>query len=807
MKLTGDLRYGLRLLRTSPGFTAAVVVSLALGIGANTALFSVVDCVLLRPLPYPDSERLYSLWSKPPKGGITNISPANFLDFRARSQSFDYMAGAGLAEVNVSVHGAAERMVGIRVTADFFRTLGVQPAMGRDLTADDDRPGAPRVAILSYASFQRRFGADRRLLGQPLTVDGEPCTLIGVLPPSFRFVLAPEIWLPFTIDPAKASRDFHALAVFVKLKRAVPPESALAEVKGIAANLAQAYPKSLAGWSVDLFEWHEWIVGQHRRQLWVLFAAVAFVLLIACVNVANLLLAKAAARQRELAVRTSLGATRGRLITQVLTESLLLSLLGGLAGLLLASWLTELAAAIVPSNTRAAVAAIAIDGRVLLFTVAVSVVTGLLFGAAPAWRASKADLLGILKDAGRGSTEGSSGGRLRSALVVVELALSLVLLVGAGLMVRSMAAIHATNPGFNPDDVLTMRVTMPESRYAEEERVRAFDRQLLEKVQALPGVRAATLAMSVPLQGIAVPMRFELASQPPLPAAERLRVPLVYASGGYFETLRIPLRRGRFFTDRDSETAPRVAVVNEAFVSKYLSKEEPLGATLRLDEQWVGTGKGNPLPWQIVGIAGNVKTGSLTNPDGPQMWVPLWQCTRPGGVLAVRSEMDPQRLAQALRNVVRSLDKDVPLTDVKTMREIAGDGLAGQRLNAWMIWAFAAVALVLAAVGTYGVISYRVARTTHEMGIRMALGAQPGDLLKRTLLRGLAMAGLGLALGLAASFALSRTIRGLLYSVQPNDAITYVVVSLLLLAVALLATYIPARRAARVDPLVALRSE
>ena len=803
-----DIRYGLRLLRKSPGFTAVTVLTLALGIGASTALFSVVDSLLLRPFPYPDSERLVVVWSKPPRGRVSNVSAANFLDFREQNRVFERMGAVMQAEFNVSIQGVAERLTGFRVSADFLETLGVRPALGRNFAAGDDRPGAPRVAILSHGAWQRRFGGDRRILGQALTVDGESCTIIGVTPASFRFAYAPEMLAPLALDSATASRDFHVLFAFAKLKRGIPSAQARTEMESIARNLERAYPKSLKGWSVDLWPWRQNFVGGESQRVLVLFGAVGFVLLIACVNLANLLLAKAAVRRRELAVRASLGAGPVRLVRQILTESVLLSAMGGIAGVLLARWLVPLIATLVAQPILAAIAEIGIDGRVLAFTLALSVLTGLLFGVAPAWRASKVDLHNELKGAGRGSTSISSGRCLRAALVVAELALSLMLLVGAGLMARSLAAMYSSDPGFRAENVLTMRLTMPEARYAEPAQVRAFDRMLLERVRALPGVRAATLASYMPLEGRAIPMRFQIASRP-VPGAEQPNAGFQYTSAGYFETLGIALRKGRFFTERDNESAPRVAIVNEAFVHRYLAKEAPLGQRLLLDERWI-SGKqkpGPPLPWEIVGVIADVKIWGPHRSGRPQLYAPLMQCPRPGGVLAVRTEVGPLGMARTVRALVHELDKDVPVTDIKTMRQIAAASYAQPRSQAWIIGSFAAVALILAALGTYGVMSCLVAQSTHEMGIRMALGARPGDLLRMTLRKGVVIATIGLGLGLAGSLALTRMVQSLLYRVTPTDPLTYITVSMLLLAVAMLATYVPARRAARVDPSVALRWE
>ncbi len=803
-----DMRYAFRLLAKTPGFTAIMVLTLAVGIGASTALFSVVDCLLVRPFPYPDSERLVVVWSKPPRGAVINVSPANFVDFRHQNRVFEHMGAASLAQFNVSIDGVAERLTGLRVSAGFFDTLGIRPSIGRAFSDAEDRPGAPRTAVLSYGAWQRRFGGDRRILGQALSVDGEKCTVVGIMPPNFRFTFAPEILLPVAIDPAAAPRDLHILFALAKLKPGVPMAQARTQMQTLARNLESAYPAVLKGWGVEIWPWRDNFVHTDRQRVLVLFGAVGFVLLIACVNLANLLLVRAAARQRELAVRAAVGAGRWRLMRQVLTESVLLSLTGGAAGVLVAYWLVPLATTLVWEPVLAGIAPIGIDFRVLAFTLALSILTGVLFGAVPAWRASKVNLHQELKSATQGVIRGGWSGGFRGALVVAELALSLMLLVGAGLMIRSLAVMSTSDAGFRAANVLTMRLTMPVARYAKPEQIRDFDRQVLENVRALPGVRAAALGFAVPLERLAVPMRFDIASRP-VSAATRPQAGYHPATDGYFETLGIALRKGRFFSERDNESAPRVAVVNEAFVNRFLGKEEPLGQRLILDERLTGGGnQSEPAsPWEIVGVVGTVKLSGTDPGNNPIIYTPLLQSPRPDGMLAVRSEIDTAGLTRAVRAAVARVDRDVPVTDIRTMEQVAAASMAQPRSQAWIIGSFAVVALILAALGIYGVMSYTVAQSTREMGIRIALGAQPHDLLGMAVRRGVVMTVLGLVLGLAGSLALKRVLEHLLYQVKTTDPLTYVAVSLLLLAVAMLAAYIPARRAAKVDPLVALRWE
>lgn len=578
-----DVRYGWRLLCKSPGFAAITIATLALGIGANTALFSVVDALLLRPLPYPEASRLVVVLEKPPQGRRNVASAANFLDWRDQNRVFSHLAAMDFATFDLSVKGAPDRVSGIRVSAGYFELLGVPPALGRTFTAEDDRPGAPCVAVVSHGAFERRFGGDRGVIGRDLAVDGGKCTLIGVMPQRFRFSGGPEMWAPLQLDPAKITRDFHYLTALGRLRPGVSIEQARAQMEAIASRIEQAYPKSNKGWGVSLDPMHALMVETERPGVLVLLGAVAFVLLIGCVNVANLLLAKAAVRQRELAVRASLGAGRGRLVVQVLIESLLLALAGGAFGVALAFWLVRLAPLVLPQRLLDGIAGVSLDWRVLLFALALSLLTGLLFGLAPAWRATKVDLHSALKEARRGSGGGSSSGRLRGALVAGEVALSLTLLAGAGLLVRSMLAMYASETGLDAENTLTMRISMPETRYSTPTQVRSFDRRLLERVQALPGVHAASLSLHTPLRGSAFGMAFQVVGQPEKPISERPGRPFQIVSPGFFRTFGIKLRKGRFFTERDDENAPPVAVVNETFVKEFLPKLEPLGQRLRIE--------------------------------------------------------------------------------------------------------------------------------------------------------------------------------------------------------------------------------
>ena len=807
--LSQDFRYAVRMLRKSPGFTAVTALTLALGIGANTAMFSVVDSVLLRPLPYKDSERLVIVWEKPPKHERNSASAANFLDWREQNHVFDNLVGTTFASFNLSGKGLPERVDGMRVSWDFFDLLGVKPVMGRSFVADDDRAGAPRVTVISHGAWQRRYGGDPQIIGRAITADGEKCTVIGVMPERFRFFGNSEMWMPLALDRAKVTRDFHFLVPLAKIKAGVSLAQARAEMSGIAKNIERAYPKSNKGWGAFVEPVREAVTQNQRQAVLVLFGAVGFVLLIACVNVANLLLAKAAVRQRELAIRSSLGAGRVRLVAQLLTESVLLALAGGVLGLVLALWFVRIVRAVVPSFLLSGFAEIGVDWRVLGFTFGLSIITGLFFGVFPAWRASKLNLHDILKEGGRGTSGAGGHARFRNVLVASEVALSLVLLVCAGLMIRSLLAMGNVDPGIRPDHLLTMRLSTAEGRYADAAAVRAFYRQALEKVNSIPGVRGTSLSMGLPLQGASFGMPFQIASHAQVPISEAPGEAYELVSHDFFRTMGIALRKGRFFTERDNESGPPVSIVNEAFVKKYMANEEPIGQRLLVEELVTGkTQLGPPIAWQIVGVIGNVKFGGLGEKDAvPVIYVPIMQSPWPGAALALRTAGDPMRMAQTARTVLAQVDRDMPVTAVKTMEQIMTDSMSQSRMQTWLIAVFAGVALALAALGIYGVMSYSVAQATHDMGIRIALGASAANVLKIVLGRGLLLTAAGLLVGIGGALALTRVLASLLFNVKATDPWTFAGVSVLLAGVALVAGFIPARRATQIDPVVALRFE
>jgi putative ABC transport system permease protein len=715
--------------------------------------------------------------------------------------------GTSFQSVNLSGKGLPERVDGMRVSWDFFEMLGVRPLIGRTFVADDDRAGAPRATVISHAAWQRRYGGDPRIAGRVITADGEKCTIIGVMPERFRFFGNPEMWVPLALDRAKITRDFHFMLPLARIKSGISLAQARAEMNGIAKNIERAFPKSNKGWGAFVEPMREAVTQDQRRGVLVLFGAVGFVLLIACVNVANLQLAKGAVRQRELAIRASIGAGRARLVTQLLTESILLAVAGGILGVMLALWLVRIVRAVVPSFLLSGFAKIAVDWRVLGFTFAISIITGLLFGVFPAWRGSKLNLHDILKEGGRGAGSGSGHARFRNVLVASEVALSLVLLVCAGLMIRSLLAMGNVNPGIRPDHLLTMRLSTAEGRLADAAAVRAFYREVIEKAGTIPGVRGTSLSMGLPLQGSAFGMPFQIASHAQVPISEAPGEAYELVSYDFFRTIGIALKKGRFFAERDNETGPPVSIVNEAFVKKYMANEEPIGQRLLVEELVTGkTQLGPPIAWQIVGVIGNVKFGGLGEKDAvPVIYVPILQSPWPGAALTLRTMGDPMGMAQTARTVLARVDRDMPVTAVKTMEQIMLDSMSQSRMQTWLIAVFAGVALALAALGIYGVMSYSVAQATHDMGIRIALGASAASVLRIVLGRGMLLTSAGLLAGIAGALALTRVLSSLLFSVKTTDPWTFAEVSVLLAGVALFAGFIPARRATQIDPMVALR--
>jgi putative ABC transport system permease protein len=789
-----DFRYGLRSLAKSPAFATAAVLTLALGIGANTAIFSFVDTILLRPLPFDRPERLVTAGEVSNGGkGTGGFSQGTLLDWRAGARAFEGPAGWANRAYNLSDNSAApERVDGMAVTWDFFRTLGVQPALGREFTAADDRPGAPRVAVLGDELWRRRFAGDPGIVGRSVMVDGAPATVIGIMPARFRFFYGPEMWMPLAIDAAAPDRRTYFLGGVARLKPGVTLEQARAQAQAI----SQAIARPGAKWSARLAPLKDAFVAQKERdRLLVLLGAVGFVLLIACANVANLLLARSPARQRELAVRAALGATRGRLVAQSLTESLLLALAGGALGLAFAFEPVKLLPALVSEALLAGRAEVGLDLRVLAFTLALSLAAALVFGMFPAWRASRVALRDALSEGGvRGA---SARGRLRGALVVAEVALSFVLLACAGLMIRSLSALQDVDFGFRRDHLVTMQLAMSKQRFATPESVRTFYTRVLEAARAVPGVRAAGLSMGQAPWDTPEALAFDIVGEPP-PGPGRIRgAALERVGGDYFSAMGIELRHGRLLTERDGESSPLVAMVNEKAASLYFPGRAALGRRIAV------LGK----EWEVTGIVADVKFGGPEADSVPMLYLPMAQSPWAGGALALATGGDSMAAAAAVRAALARIDRETPVARVRTMERIAAESMAQPRTQTGLMAAFAALALALAALGIYGVVSYTVAQSTHDFGVRMALGATGAGIVRHVLARGALLAALGLACGLAGALALTRLLRTLLFHVKPVDPLTFVTAAAALAAVSLVAAYIPARRAARLDPVAALRAE
>jgi predicted permease len=803
-----DVRFGARMLRKNPGFTFFAVAVLAMGIAANTAIFSIADTVLLRPLPYRDANRLVMVWEDASSYGFPRDTPApgNFSDWKSRNQVFEDMAATSYGgSFNLTGAGNPEELVGKSVTANLFSLLGVSPALGRDFRPEDDVPGAPRVAILSHGLWVRRFGADPQIAGKEISLNDEKCTVIGVMPRGLQFPnRETELWTPAQFTKEKlANHSSHFLNVIARLKPGVPLETANANLAAIARQLEKEYPDSNAKVGAFAVPLREELAGDVRPAILMLLGAVGFVLLIACANVANLLLARATARRRELAMRLALGATRGRLMKQMLTESLLLAGLAGATGLLLSIWGTRFLASLIPAGI-APPAGSGVDARVLAFTIVVSIATGILFGMIPATRISHLDLVGSMKQGSARSGVGSGGRRLGNALVISEVALAIVLLAGAALMIRSLENLYHLDPGFRADHVLVMRTPLPRQKYEAFARRTAFYDQVLARVGSLPGVVAAGYTTWVPLtnEGGATGITIE---GRPEPAPGKILIPNTrIVSRDYVRALGMTLVEGRLLDERDAMGAPPVALINQTMARNYWPGENPIGRRFKQ-----GAYQANS-PWiTVAGIVGDVHQAGLDVPARAEMYLPYQQ--QDFGFepeyLAVRSSGDPLQLAEAVRQQVWAVDKEQPVAGVMPLEDLVGETLAPRRMQALLLGGFAGLALLLAALGIYAVISFGVAQRAQEISVRVAMGAQPRDVLRMILSQGLKLFGIGAALGLAAALALSRALVHLLYGVSPSDPASFAAVTAVLAGVSLLACYVPARRAMRMDPVAGLRNE
>ena len=803
-----DLRHAARTCRRNPGFTAAVALTLALGIGANTAIFTICNAILLRPLPYHDPDRLVMLWERQRTGDAGSVAPANFLDWRAQTHSFDRVTAIHpFPNFVLSGAGDAQRLTGAAVSWDFFSLLGIEMSMGRSFLPEEDRPDANRVVILPYSTWETRFGARRDILGSGITLNDVRYTVVGVLPRDFEFVntakdfqagTAFDLWVPVAINTQKASRGSHPLRVFARLKPNVTLEQAQADLDVVAANLARAYPEDNKDKGILAVPLFQQVTARPRPALLTLLGAVGFVLLIACGNIANLLLSRGAARQRELSVRLAIGAGLHRLAQQLLVESLFLATIGGALGLLVAIVAMQVAGPYLPADVSRATT-VGIDPRVLLFTTVVSLTTGLLFGLAPLIQARRVNPADALTAGTRVAT--GLPMRLRSSLLFGQVAVTVVLSIGAGLMARSLWTLLHVPTGFNADHVLTARVTLPPSRYPDQARVAALHRDVLDRTRATNGVRAAGLTAYLPLTGADNAWSFYIEGRPPLPIGVYEFAKYRPVSDGYFEALGMPVVRGRSFNPSDSKiSGDPIVVINEFMARKYWGTEDPIGKRLRFGGKTWRT---------IVGVVGDVRHGSLDDEVQPEMYVLFAQAPTPEGLatLVVRTAGDAAAITTAVRRIVGDVDASLPIDRIRTMDQVVSSSVGTPRFQTIVFAALALLALTMASIGIYGVTSYTVTQRTREFGIRVALGASRGTILRRVFAQSGAVIGAGLCAGLLAAVGLTRLITGLLYGVTPLDSVTFVTVPLFLFGVACLATYLPARRATRVNPIVALRVE
>ena len=801
-KLLQDLRYALRTLLMKPGFALIAIVTLGLGIGANTAIFSFVNGILLRPLPYPEPDRLALIKETAFKRGMPEmgISFPNFLDWRARNHVFEDIATYQGANFSLTGAGEPQQVRGARVSHGLFEILRVPPLMGQTFTADEDRPDQNGVVILGHGVWQSHFGSDSNIVGRQIILSNRPHTVKGVMPPGFKFPEIAELWVPLALDTKLWTRTDHGLGGVARLKDGISFSQAQAEMNVIARQIEEENPVTNEGLGVGVTNMHTALAGDYREGLLILLGVVTCVLLVACANVANLMLARAISRQKEVAVRAALGASRWRIVRQLLTESLLLGTAGGALGLLLARWGLDLLLAAIPFKLPFWMN-FGLDLRVLGFTLVVSLLTGLIFGIAPALQASHSDLNETLKEGGR-SAAGVGRNRSRNVLVVVEIALSLVLLVGAGLMMGSFLRLQQVNPGLNPKGVLTMSLALPQAKYREPEQRSQFFGQLIESVRALPGVEAAAATTNLPLSGGRWGRSLTVEGYPILSVGQAPMIQHTVVMPGYFTTLDIPLLSGRDFSETDGPKAPKVTIIDERLAREYWPNASALGKRIRF-----GPPEDNE-PWHtVVGVAGAVRHARLDVDTDKIVYLPHPQIPVNGLALVVRATANPESLAGAVRSKVREMDADLPVTKVMTMEDVVAQSIWQPRLYSILFGVFASVALLLATVGIYGVMSYTVSTRTREFGLRMALGAQSGDLIRLILGQGMRLAFLGVAVGLLGAFALTRLLKNLLFEVTVTDPLTFALITGLLTLVALVACWLPARRATKVDPLVALRYE
>ena len=802
--LRQDVLYAVRRLFKSPGFTLVAVLTLALGIGANSAIFSVVNGVLLKPLPYPEPDRLVGVYHTT-NGNRAVMSGPNFTDIARSATTIENAAGISTTRMILTGQGEAARLPVAEVSASLFSVLRVRPEIGRTFAADENTPGKTKVVILSHGLWEQRFGRDASVIGRRIMLDGVAHEVIGVMPRGFSYPSDRQAWLPVEYNEGfvRKQRGAWYLSVVARLKPGVTAAQAAAEIETIGRNLARQYPDANAEIGMTAFPLLESMVGDIRRSVMILLGAVGFVLLIACTNVANLLLARAAARGSEMAVRTALGAGRARLVRQLLTESVLLSLLGAAFGLLLAVWGVELLIKLKPQGIPR-LDNVSVDGIVIAFTVATAILTGILFGLVPAFTATRG-LSSSLKESGRGAVTSRGGTRVRGALVVVELALAVMLLAGAGLLMRSFMKLQAVDPGFKAEQALTFDLTLPDARYKEEAQTVAFFDQLLPRLRALPGVRSASAVMGLPLSGLDFIISFEVGGRPPVPPSQQPSMQVRVATPDYFQAIGIPLTRGRGFTEADRADTPKVVLITEAAARQFFPGEDPIGKTIKLG--W-GRGAGKPRAGgEVVGVVGDIKDAALNEPNPPQIYMPMRQWPVSFMTVVMKTAVPPASLADAARAQVAAIDPNLPLSNVSTLDAVVAKSISQERFYMTLLAVFAAVALVLAAIGIFGVLSYAVSQRTREIGIRMALGAQGRSVIGLIVAEAMILVGCGVAAGIAAALWVTQAMSKMLFDITPTDPVTFATVGGVLVTVALFASYLPARRATRVDPIVALRAE